>query len=104
MKTDWLRFVVQIATKAARAYNSSRPVCLVAGGETTVNLVEGAGKGGRNQEMALSAGIQLQRGFGILKDRKRRAEVFLLCAGRQRTLRAGFWGWGLKQCFVVKYR
>jgi hydroxypyruvate reductase len=35
------------------------PACLVAGGETTVTL-RGEGKGGRNQEMALSAAIGLE--------------------------------------------
>jgi glycerate 2-kinase len=35
-----------------------RPVCVVAGGETTVTI-RGEGKGGRNQELALSAAIQL---------------------------------------------
>jgi len=35
-----------------------QPACLVAGGETTVNI-RGQGKGGRNQELALSAAIQL---------------------------------------------
>jgi glycerate 2-kinase len=37
---------------------SSRPVCLLSGGETTVT-VRGAGKGGRNQELALAAAIEL---------------------------------------------
>lgn len=35
-----------------------RPACLVAGGETTVSL-QGSGKGGRNQELALSSVIDL---------------------------------------------
>ncbi|ADU63685.1 MAG: DUF4147 domain-containing protein [Pseudodesulfovibrio sp.] len=38
------------------------PVCLLAGGETTVTLKDGGkggGKGGRNQEMALAAAIRL---------------------------------------------
>ena len=34
-----------------------RPACLVLGGETTVT-VNGGGKGGRNQELALSAAIE----------------------------------------------
>jgi len=34
------------------------PACVISGGETTV-LVRGHGKGGRNQELALSAAIQL---------------------------------------------
>lgn len=36
-----------------------RPACIVAGGETTVT-VTGKGKGGRNQELALSAAIWLE--------------------------------------------
>lgn len=36
----------------------SAPACLVAGGETTVT-VHGEGKGGRNQELALAAAIQI---------------------------------------------
>lgn len=35
-----------------------RPACLITGGETTVT-VRGQGKGGRNQEMALAAGIKI---------------------------------------------
>ena len=35
-----------------------RPACILAGGETTVT-VRGKGKGGRNQEMALSAAIKI---------------------------------------------
>lgn len=35
-----------------------RPACVVAGGETTVTI-RGEGKGGRNQELALAAAIQL---------------------------------------------
>lgn len=36
----------------------ARPACLIAGGETTVTL-RGNGKGGRNQELALAAALQL---------------------------------------------
>jgi len=36
-----------------------KPACLVLGGETTVT-VKGKGKGGRNQEMALSAAISIE--------------------------------------------
>jgi glycerate-2-kinase len=36
------------------------PVALIAGGETTVSLTNDSGKGGRNQELALAAGLQLQ--------------------------------------------
>lgn len=37
----------------------SLPTALIAGGETTVSLTPNSGKGGRNQELALSAAIQL---------------------------------------------
>lgn len=36
------------------------PVCLLAGGEPTVQL-QGSGKGGRNQELALRVGVELGR-------------------------------------------
>jgi len=35
------------------------PTALIAGGETTVSLTPDSGKGGRNQELALSAALQL---------------------------------------------
>ncbi len=38
--------------------NYERPFCLIAGGETTVTL-RGYGKGGRNQELALAAAIEM---------------------------------------------
>lgn len=47
------------------------PVCLLAGGETTVT-VKGQGKGGRNQEFALAAALEITRiptwfdGFSVL--------------------------------------
>lgn len=40
------------------------PLCLLAGGETTVTL-RGAGRGGRNQEMALAALLALEHAQGI---------------------------------------
>jgi glycerate-2-kinase len=45
--------------------SSGRPLCLLAGGETTVT-VHGGGKGGRNQELALSAGMELEGVEGCL--------------------------------------
>jgi glycerate 2-kinase len=36
------------------------PACIISGGETTVTLTATAGKGGRNQEFALAAAIDLQ--------------------------------------------
>ena len=51
---------------AARALDASRgPVCLIAGGETTVT-VTGTGRGGRNQELALSAALELEGAGNIL--------------------------------------
>ncbi len=38
---------------------NNTPLCLMAGGETTVNI-QGTGKGGRNQEMALAAALALE--------------------------------------------
>ncbi len=49
------------ATSRARA---KRPLWLLAGGETTVTL-NGNGKGGRNQEMALAMAIELEGTRGI---------------------------------------
>jgi glycerate 2-kinase len=40
------------------------PVCLLSGGETTVTLEPGHGKGGRNQEFALAAGLHLLAASG----------------------------------------
>lgn len=41
------------------------PACLILGGETTVQLGDTPGKGGRNQEVALSAGLALRDSQGI---------------------------------------
>ena len=42
----------------------SPPVCLLSGGETTVTLPADHGKGGRNQEFALAAGLYLNAAVG----------------------------------------
>ena len=42
------------------AIEPARPVCVIAGGETTVTL-RGEGRGGRSQELALAAAIELER-------------------------------------------
>ena len=42
-----------------------RPACIVAGGETTVTL-RGAGKGGRNTELALAAATELADFPGVM--------------------------------------
>ncbi|MDE0140132.1 MAG: glycerate kinase [Caldilineaceae bacterium] len=41
------------------------PACLILGGETTVNLGDSPGQGGRNQELALAASLALQHLTGI---------------------------------------
>jgi glycerate 2-kinase len=46
--------------KSLYAIAATLPVALIAGGETTVSLSAGSGKGGRNQELALSAALQLE--------------------------------------------
>ncbi|HIU18264.1 MAG TPA: glycerate kinase [Candidatus Avidesulfovibrio excrementigallinarum] len=55
---------VELAHEARRLAGAlqpgDRPICLLAGGETTVT-VRGAGQGGRNQEMALAAALELER-------------------------------------------
>ncbi len=43
---------------AAHGRPMRRPACIIAGGETTVT-VEGSGRGGRSQEMALAAALKL---------------------------------------------
>ena len=51
--------LVSIAQETAETNRPiARPACLIAGGETTVTL-RGDGKGGRNQELALAASLQL---------------------------------------------
>lgn len=50
-----------VAEQAALdARSATKPVCLLAGGETTVT-VTGQGKGGRNQEMALALALALEQ-------------------------------------------
>ncbi len=43
----------------------SKPACIIAGGETTVTI-RGNGKGGRNQEFALSAAMEIEGYDGIV--------------------------------------
>jgi len=42
------------------------PICLIAGGETTVTIKGDHGKGGRSQELALSAALALQGADGVV--------------------------------------
>ena len=57
-----------LVAEARRAQAAMRPgdapLCLLAGGETTVTI-RGGGKGGRNQEMALAATLELADDCGI---------------------------------------
>ncbi|WP_177192424.1 glycerate kinase type-2 family protein [Chitinophaga arvensicola] len=50
--------------QTAHRYTGPLPACLLAGGETTVK-VTGSGLGGRNQQLALAAGIALSEHPGI---------------------------------------
>jgi len=50
---------VHLSRVAAAASNAGSGLCFLAAGETTVQLSGKGGKGGRNQEMALAAGIAL---------------------------------------------
>lgn len=56
------REVARDLTERVRALTP--PACLIAGGETTVT-VKGRGKGGRCQEFALAAALQLRPGDGL---------------------------------------
>ena len=63
------REVAKVAVALAKELRSrsqpvSLPACIVWGGETTVT-VRGTGKGGRNQELALSAAIHLEGVDGV---------------------------------------
>jgi hydroxypyruvate reductase len=58
----------EILREVMKGYGPARnPACLLSGGETTVT-VAGKGKGGRNQEFALAAAIQLngERNWAVL--------------------------------------
>jgi len=58
------RAFVEELRKTERSVPQGRPVVLIAGGETTVT-VRGKGKGGRNQEFALSAAVEMDGIPGI---------------------------------------
>jgi len=58
----WLTGEARIAGRRlaalGRSIASARPICAIAGGETAV-VVRGGGRGGRNQELALAAALEL---------------------------------------------
>ena len=62
-----------------KANNTSSAICILAGGETIVN-VTGTGRGGRNQEMALMAAIELHK-LNQTHEAIQKHRVTLLCGG-----------------------
>ncbi len=58
------RWLAHKALAVKRTMNKQTPLCLISGGETTVN-VTGAGKGGRNMELALSFALEIEGVPGI---------------------------------------
>lgn len=58
--TGEVRDAALMLAQAARDHGRGERICLLAGGETTVTL-SGQGLGGRNQEMALVLGMELER-------------------------------------------
>jgi hydroxypyruvate reductase len=60
------KFFAAIAKEVSRTGTPvPKPACIIAGGETTVTI-RGKGKGGRNQEFALSAAIEIEGCEGIV--------------------------------------
>ncbi|NWS76582.1 GLCTK kinase, partial [Crotophaga sulcirostris] len=67
--------------QALRGLGLERPICVLAGGETTVQL-QGTGKGGRNQELALRVGLGLHRTQATeVSGPLRRCEIVFLSGG-----------------------
>jgi glycerate 2-kinase len=67
--TEHLRGEARVAGRRlaalARSVSATAPTCLLAGGETTVTL-RGRGRGGRNQELALAAALELAGSRGVV--------------------------------------
>ncbi|KFP91732.1 Glycerate kinase, partial [Apaloderma vittatum] len=67
--------------QALRELGTERPVCILAGGETTVQL-QGTGKGGRNQELALHVGLGLHRARATeVSNSSKRCKIIFLSGG-----------------------
>ncbi|NXM91799.1 GLCTK kinase, partial [Oenanthe oenanthe] len=67
--------------QALRGLGPDRPVCILAGGETTVQL-QGTGKGGRNQELALHVGLGLHKAQATgASSPQGRCEILFLSGG-----------------------
>lgn len=63
---DAARFHIALAKEVLHSGEPiNRPACLVSGGETTVT-VRGTGVGGRNQEFALAAALEIEEADGIV--------------------------------------
>lgn len=72
-----------IINQVITARNSKKPVCIIAGGETTVTL-QGKGSGGRNQELALALAIDVSKNaenFTSKSDDRLKGGLVLLSAG-----------------------
>ena len=69
-----------VITSIIHCITNDKPLCLISGGETTVE-VSGNGKGGRNQEMVLAAMIKYQELVNKHGNLSRRAEFSFLSAG-----------------------
>lgn len=57
-------YLADIAGEAKKSRKIGKPLCLISGGETTVN-VRGMKKGGRNQELALAFAMEIEGVEGI---------------------------------------
>ncbi len=63
---DAAKFFAAIAKEVSRTgIPVPKPACIIAGGETTVTI-KGEGKGGRNQEFALSAALEIEGFKGVV--------------------------------------
>jgi hydroxypyruvate reductase len=63
---DAAKFFAAIAKEVSRTGTPvPKPACIIAGGETTVTI-RGKGKGGRNQEFALSAAMEIEGFEGVV--------------------------------------
>lgn len=54
------KILKKVVDMAGQSYNANKPICILTGGETTVN-VKGTGLGGRNQEMVLGCALELDK-------------------------------------------
>ena len=57
-------YLADLAKIVRSSRKGGKPMCLLSGGETTVN-VKGSGKGGRNQELALAFALEIEGVDGI---------------------------------------